>query len=188
MEKIFRHRFERSGQVQVSVLYLTLKIIIVLQFEQTPYSDLRIQACIPSEFLVNPNIWHVKVSLVVYDMVEMHESDRVMQQFEFRQTILPVPQYIEYLHNIDLRGRTDENWVTFQRNISTFGIIGMTLYLIANPLSLGNQLMVRSTCHGLDTMVSHILLEKVKGKQRHTRRPQQVVTLQTRSESQMLPL
>ncbi|KAK5794091.1 hypothetical protein PVK06_035292 [Gossypium arboreum] len=50
-----------------------------VQFELTPDSGLRIQAYIPSEILVNPNMWHVKVPLVVYTMVEMHESDQVMQ-------------------------------------------------------------------------------------------------------------
>ncbi|PPS02029.1 hypothetical protein GOBAR_AA18627 [Gossypium barbadense] len=53
------------------------------------YSDPRIQACISSEFLVNPKIWHVKVTLVVYPMMEMHESDRALQQFEFRYDFIP---------------------------------------------------------------------------------------------------
>ncbi|MBA0850021.1 hypothetical protein Goshw_024283, partial [Gossypium schwendimanii] len=43
---------------------------------RTPYSDSAIQKCIPSELLVNPNIWHVKVPLVVYAIVEMHKSNR----------------------------------------------------------------------------------------------------------------
>ncbi|KAK5839341.1 hypothetical protein PVK06_008119 [Gossypium arboreum] len=42
------------------------------EFEWTPYSDSGIQECISFEFLVNYNIWHVKVPLVVYVMVEMH--------------------------------------------------------------------------------------------------------------------
>ncbi|KAH1091267.1 hypothetical protein J1N35_018524 [Gossypium stocksii] len=69
--------------------------------------------CIPSEFLVNPNIWHLKVPLIVYATIKMHESDKVMQQFGFRQTIPSSPQDIEDLHYIDLRGRIVENWPTF---------------------------------------------------------------------------
>ncbi|KAK5839924.1 hypothetical protein PVK06_008780 [Gossypium arboreum] len=61
------------------------------EFEWTPYFDPTIQECILSEFLVNPNIWHVKVSLVVYSTLEMHESDRVLRQFEFRKSIPPIP-------------------------------------------------------------------------------------------------
>ncbi|KAH1122394.1 hypothetical protein J1N35_005554 [Gossypium stocksii] len=34
------------------------------QFQWTPYEDSVIQAVIPDEFLQNPNIWHVKVSLI----------------------------------------------------------------------------------------------------------------------------
>ncbi|KAG8489213.1 hypothetical protein CXB51_017214 [Gossypium anomalum] len=55
-------------------------------FEWTPFKDWTIRECIPSEFLVNPNIWHVKVPLVVYTPMEMHESNRVLQQFRFRQS------------------------------------------------------------------------------------------------------
>ncbi|MBA0699174.1 hypothetical protein Goari_000831, partial [Gossypium aridum] len=59
-------------------------------FEWMSYANLRIRACIPAEYLANPKIWHMKVPLIVYAKVEMHESDRV-----------------------DLRGRIDEDWPTF---------------------------------------------------------------------------
>ncbi|MBA0721815.1 hypothetical protein Golax_009319 [Gossypium laxum] len=61
-----------------------------LYFPTCNKSDPRIQNCIPSELLVNLNIWDVKVSLIVYSTVEMHESYRVMRQIGFRQTI-PLP-------------------------------------------------------------------------------------------------
>ncbi|MBA0592001.1 hypothetical protein Gorai_008989, partial [Gossypium raimondii] len=42
------------------------------------------------------NLVHLrKVSFIVYVTVEMYESDRVIQQFKFRQTISPSPQDIE---------------------------------------------------------------------------------------------
>ncbi|MBA0618437.1 hypothetical protein Godav_027788 [Gossypium davidsonii] len=50
---------------------------------------------------------HVKVSLVVYATVEMHESDEELRQLGFRQTIPPAPQDIEDLQHINLRGRTN---------------------------------------------------------------------------------
>ncbi|MBA0630440.1 hypothetical protein Godav_002540, partial [Gossypium davidsonii] len=83
------------------------------EFEWTPYFDPAIQESILSKFLVNPNIWHVNMPLVVYATVEIHESDRVLGQFGFRQSILPEPQDIEILHHIDLRRSTDEHWLTF---------------------------------------------------------------------------
>ncbi|MFQ6621812.1 hypothetical protein Gotur_002274 [Gossypium turneri] len=49
------------------------------KFEWTPYEDLAIREVILEEFFVNPNIWHVKVPLVVYATVEMHKTDKVLQ-------------------------------------------------------------------------------------------------------------
>ncbi|KAH1130906.1 hypothetical protein J1N35_002284 [Gossypium stocksii] len=52
-------------------------------FQWTPYEDPAIRAVIPDEFFQNPNIWHVKVPMVKYAIVEMHQSDRVLRQFGF---------------------------------------------------------------------------------------------------------
>ncbi|KAH1097795.1 hypothetical protein J1N35_014716 [Gossypium stocksii] len=53
------------------------------QFQWTPYKDPAIWAIIPDEFFQNPNIWHVKVSLVNYATVEIHQTNRVLRQFGF---------------------------------------------------------------------------------------------------------
>ncbi|KAK5771862.1 hypothetical protein PVK06_048116 [Gossypium arboreum] len=50
-----------------------------VQFQWTPYEDPAIQAVIPDEYLQNPNAWHVKVPLVNFAIVEMHQSDRVLR-------------------------------------------------------------------------------------------------------------
>ncbi|KAK5817784.1 hypothetical protein PVK06_022712 [Gossypium arboreum] len=62
------------------------------QFQWTPYEDPAIRAVIPDEYLQNPNAWHVKVPLVNFAIVEMHQSDRVLRQFGFRQ---PIPVALE---------------------------------------------------------------------------------------------
>ncbi|KAH1072655.1 hypothetical protein J1N35_024983 [Gossypium stocksii] len=54
------------------------------QFQWTPYEDPAIWAEIPDEFFQNPNIWHVKVPMVTYAIVEMHQSYRVLRQLGFR--------------------------------------------------------------------------------------------------------
>ncbi|KAK5802955.1 hypothetical protein PVK06_030589 [Gossypium arboreum] len=69
----------------------------------TPYEDLAIQTVIPDEFFQNPNIWHVKVPLVNYAIVAMHQSDRVLRQFGFRQPILMTPEVLNDEHKVDLR-------------------------------------------------------------------------------------
>ncbi|MBA0878116.1 hypothetical protein Goshw_014432, partial [Gossypium schwendimanii] len=68
-----------------------LKILLLLDQrskEKTLYKDPTIRAVIPDEFFQNLNIWHVKVLLVNYATVEMHQTDRVLRQFGFRQPIL----------------------------------------------------------------------------------------------------
>ncbi|KAH1130453.1 hypothetical protein J1N35_001831 [Gossypium stocksii] len=53
------------------------------QFQWIPYEDLKLRAVIPDEFFQNLNIWHVKVPLVNYATVEMHQTDKVLRQFRF---------------------------------------------------------------------------------------------------------
>lgn len=65
-----------------------MKIIkfIILYYSLNGCRMPRIQACIPDIFFVNPNIWHVKVSLIVYATVDMHESNRDEDGDEHRRT------------------------------------------------------------------------------------------------------
>ncbi|MBA0678324.1 hypothetical protein Goari_019678 [Gossypium aridum] len=53
------------------------------QFQWTPYKDPTIRAVIMDEFFQNPKIWHVKVSLVNYATVEIHQTDRDPSQAIF---------------------------------------------------------------------------------------------------------
>ncbi|KAH1098435.1 hypothetical protein J1N35_015356 [Gossypium stocksii] len=58
-----------------------------VEFEWTLYKDSTIREVILEEFFVNPNAWHMNVSLVVhmnvslvvYITIEMHETDRVLR-------------------------------------------------------------------------------------------------------------
>ncbi|KAG8488926.1 hypothetical protein CXB51_016878 [Gossypium anomalum] len=69
-----------------------------------PYTfPFRKRAVIPNEFLQNPNAWHVKVALVNYATVEMHQSDRVLRQFGFRQPIFVAPEVFDNEHKVNLR-------------------------------------------------------------------------------------
>ncbi|MBA0568128.1 hypothetical protein Golob_005641, partial [Gossypium lobatum] len=108
---------QREQQARVYILRIIGGLLMLDKsqnlFKWMPYSDPAIQECIRSEFLMNPNNWHVNVSLVVHAIVEIHESDRVLQQFGFRQSISLTPQDTEDLHHIDLLGRTNKHWPTF---------------------------------------------------------------------------
>ncbi|MBA0808984.1 hypothetical protein Gohar_024677, partial [Gossypium harknessii] len=74
---VTRTMTELCGTTRGARRYLTTARSMI--FEWTPYFDPRIQECISSEFLVNPNNWHVNVALIVYAIVEIHGSDRVMR-------------------------------------------------------------------------------------------------------------
>ncbi|MFQ6650391.1 hypothetical protein Gotur_022119 [Gossypium turneri] len=75
--------------------------------EWTPYEDPTIRAVISDEYFQNLNIWHVKVLLINYATIEMHQTDRA----------------IVYV-------LADFFW-----NISKFGKINMIIYLLANRSS-----------------------------------------------------
>ncbi|MBA0765176.1 hypothetical protein Gotri_014425 [Gossypium trilobum] len=73
------------GAIPVIIFTSSSKLPVYIpsrnKFERTPYEDPAIQECILEKFFVNPNIWNVKIPLVVYIIVEMHESNRVLRQF-----------------------------------------------------------------------------------------------------------
>ncbi|KAG8481755.1 hypothetical protein CXB51_026613 [Gossypium anomalum] len=66
-------------------------------------NDQAIRAVIPDEYFQNPNAWYVNVPLVNYATVEMHQSDRVLRQFGFRQLIPVAPEVFDEEHKVDLR-------------------------------------------------------------------------------------
>lgn len=71
------------------------------------YADPEIISCISLEMLDNWKMWDKKVSLVVYETVEMHRH----RQFGYRQRI-PLPsQVMKELYNVDMREKNDEDWV-----------------------------------------------------------------------------
>ncbi|MBA0875826.1 hypothetical protein Goshw_002816 [Gossypium schwendimanii] len=93
-----------------------------------------IQAVIPNEYFQNPNAWHVKVPLVNFATVEMHQSDRVLRQFRFQQPILVAPGCWMIITKL-----TYDNciWIGQDSGHTTFKCrkIGMIIYLLGNRSS-----------------------------------------------------
>ncbi|KAH1120920.1 hypothetical protein J1N35_004080 [Gossypium stocksii] len=73
------------------------------QKRKTPYEDPIIRAVISDKFFQNSNIWHVKVPLVNYATIEMHQTDIVLWQFRFQQPIPVALQVPDDKYKIDLR-------------------------------------------------------------------------------------
>ncbi|KAK5785399.1 hypothetical protein PVK06_039982 [Gossypium arboreum] len=117
----------------------------------------------PSKFLVNPNIQHVNVPLVVYVIVEMYESDRVLRQFGFKQLIPPAPYDIKDLYPIDLHERTDENWLKFHAQFINIWNNKYEFLPTHEAIVERKLACYRSTCHSLGSMASHICEVKRQG-------------------------
>ncbi|MFQ6631442.1 hypothetical protein Gotur_008869 [Gossypium turneri] len=84
MLKIYLIRWNHSASyVGISSALEDIRLLLdqrsEVQFQWTPYKDLTIQAIISDEFFQNSNIWLVKVTLVNYATVEMHQTDKVLR-------------------------------------------------------------------------------------------------------------
>ncbi|KAH1082424.1 hypothetical protein J1N35_022185 [Gossypium stocksii] len=104
--------------------------------------------------------------------MEMHQFDRFMRQFEFKQMIPSTPQDIEDLYNIDLWGRTNDNWVTFHVQYINiwnhrYNFIPNYEPIIARELDCDPDYMPWFRHHGKQ----YLLSEEERGRQHHTKRP-----------------
>ncbi|KAG8486236.1 hypothetical protein CXB51_019559 [Gossypium anomalum] len=128
-------------------------------FQWTPYEDPAIRAIIPEEFFQNPSIWHVKVPLVNYATVEIHPTDRVLQQFEFRQ---PIPETRDDQHRIDL-WQTTTNWPVYWSKFIKIWENRYDHIADREPIVVPELACTLITYHSLGSMASHICCQKSKG-------------------------
>ncbi|KAG8486200.1 hypothetical protein CXB51_019501 [Gossypium anomalum] len=76
----YNHGWNHSvSYVGIPTTFEDIRLLLNQRLEvHTPYEDPTIQAVIPDEFFQNLNIWHVKVPLVNYATIGMHQTDRVL--------------------------------------------------------------------------------------------------------------
>jgi len=58
----------------------------------------------------------IVVPLICFATVELHQADRVMRQFEFRQNIPIDPLNLYQLHKENMKGRTGRYWLQYQQH------------------------------------------------------------------------
>ncbi|MBA0648088.1 hypothetical protein Goklo_015874, partial [Gossypium klotzschianum] len=73
------------------------------EFEWMSYANTDVISCIPLKVLRNRQMWDAKVPLIVYTMMEMHKTESVLRQFEWRQRISLPSQDLKELYNVGMR-------------------------------------------------------------------------------------
>ncbi|MBA0769864.1 hypothetical protein Gotri_018555 [Gossypium trilobum] len=68
--------FKVAGEFSWGSAILATLYREMCKFQWTPYEDPAIRAVSLDEFFQNPNSWHVKVQLVNYATVEMHQMNK----------------------------------------------------------------------------------------------------------------
>ncbi|MBA0876694.1 hypothetical protein Goshw_001606, partial [Gossypium schwendimanii] len=124
-------------------------------FQWTPYEDPAIRVVIPNEYFQNPNAWHVKVALVNYATVEMHQSDRVLRQFGFRQPIPVAPEVLDDHHKIDIR-QLHTDWPRFWSHYIQIWEDRYDYIPTRKPIIVLELACVPEYMHGLGSMASRI--------------------------------
>ncbi|MFQ6621678.1 hypothetical protein Gotur_002843 [Gossypium turneri] len=68
----------QNRRLPITTIIMGSVLLSIFTFSSEPpiYIPTHIKAVILNKFFQNPNIWHVKVSLVNYATVEMHQMDR----------------------------------------------------------------------------------------------------------------
>ena len=79
------------------------------QINWTPYTP-HVMSLLPDYCHDGQDIWLTVSPLICFHIVEWHQPDRVLRQFGMRQTVPTLCNTLPQLHQIDLRGKHDQNW------------------------------------------------------------------------------
>jgi len=79
------------------------------QINWTPYTP-HVMSMLPDYCHDGQDIWLTVSPLICFHIVEWHQPDRVLRQFGMRQTVPTLCNTLPQLHQIDLRGKHDQNW------------------------------------------------------------------------------
>ncbi|BAT96203.1 hypothetical protein VIGAN_08310300 [Vigna angularis var. angularis] len=80
------------------------------RFTWAPYEGL--ESIIPAQAYKDQALWTSCTTLICFAIVEWHQSDRVKLQFRLSQHVPELPNNLDDLHKVDMKGKQDENWGT----------------------------------------------------------------------------
>ena len=80
-----------------------------MQFLWEPYTA-TVMSMLPPICLVGSMAWCAVVPLICFHVVEWHQPDRVLRQFEMQQPIPESPSQPQNIHGLTLKGKQDEHW------------------------------------------------------------------------------
>lgn len=107
--------FTDSGSHSVATYRLQLDVLTDSHFTWKPYTD-EILAALPEQCREGSGIWCYKGPLICFCFVEPHHPERCLRQFGMIQDIPSPAAYSHDLHKIDLKGKTDSNWLAVHRD------------------------------------------------------------------------
>ncbi|KAL8100342.1 serine/threonine-protein phosphatase 7 long form homolog isoform X2 [Apium graveolens] len=107
--------FTDSGSHSVATYRLQLDLLTDSHFKWQPYTE-EILAALPQHCREGSGIWRYKGPLICFCFVEPHHPDRCLRQFGMIQDIPSPAAYSHDLHKIDLKGKTDSNWLSIHRD------------------------------------------------------------------------
>jgi len=74
-----------------------------------PYDTDDVQPLIPMYCIDNSNIWRAHVPLICFHIIEWHQLDRVLHQFDMTLPISDAPIDLCHLHNMQLIRKIKKN-------------------------------------------------------------------------------
>ncbi|XP_039123408.1 serine/threonine-protein phosphatase 7 long form homolog [Dioscorea cayenensis subsp. rotundata] len=100
----------RSNKHNVKIYRQLLDRLEMQQFIWRPYDSNEIIAQVPHDIFADRTLWTAFTSLICFEVVEWHQTDRVTRQFGFTQGVPLDPVCIGLTHDHDLRGRINTDW------------------------------------------------------------------------------
>ncbi|KAH1190255.1 Serine/threonine-protein phosphatase 7 long form [Glycine max] len=107
------HRWLQHGNQHIGnddLRVFRRKLDIMKLCVEALHNKCNVMSLLPPICLVGSVAWFAVVPLICFQVIEWHQSDRVLRQFGMQQLIPGCPSQPLNIHGIPLKGKHDENW------------------------------------------------------------------------------